>query len=277
MRILISLLVMCATAAGGWYLWNQNSDVRNFIQSHLDSGNFSTLEVRYTADQIMALHKPELLKTSNYSYLEPTLKFYPYALLDVKYSNHHDATHEGVILWGLEDGEMVLETANWTKTHGIEDCINSRADKTDYRFIFALSKTGGRADRSRLLDALHVESEVLDSMAESCRKKKLIVQQGNEYRLHFHRPLIQHVPETKLDHWLVTMPYKNAERIGSQYSLSQIKETAYNLFGNDFTVRNIVEIYLPVYSITVQNPDGSRFTTHWNALNGKRFTNSSVK
>jgi len=44
--------------------------------------------------------------------------------------------------------------------------------------------------------------------------------------------------------------------------------------GKDFAIRKTTEIFLPVYSIVVQNPDGSQMTTYWNALNGKRLAQS---
>ena len=55
-------------------------------------------------------------------------------------------------------------------------------------------------------------------------------------------------------------------------SSSQIQKIAKAAFGDDFTVRNTTEVYLPVYSIEVLNPDGSTFTTYWNALTGDRMT-----
>lgn len=272
---LISSLSFCACAIlGGWWLWNHQPSFRHFIEQHLESGSFPTLEARFTPEQIMEAHKKELLKGPQYAYLEPTLKFYPYALLEVKYSLNETSTAEGVILWGLEDGEMVLNTGEWTKTHGLEDCINNKADNSDYRLLLALSKQGGIADRQKLLASLHVENEVLDGIAESCRRKKLIVQHGNQFRLHFQKPLLQAVPETKLDQWLVTKSYKEAQRVPARYSLSQIENASHLIFSNDFSIRNSTQIYLPVYCIVVQNPDGSFLTTYWNALNGKRFTHS---
>jgi len=48
-------------------------------------------------------------------------------------------------------------------------------------------------------------------------------------------------------------------------------KTAKAAFGDDFAIRKTTEIFLPVYSIVVQNPDGSHMTTYWNALNGKNI------
>ena len=43
------------------------------------------------------------------------------------------------------------------------------------------------------------------------------------------------------------------------------------VFGDDFAIRQTHEIYLPVYSLAIQNTDGSYQTTYWNALNGLRL------
>lgn len=271
LRLISSFLFLVGAAGAAWWVWNSNPTIRNFVQEHLETGKFATLEARYNADQIMELHRKDLIKNDQYSFLEPSLKFYPYAMMEVKYSLNAASTAEGIILWSLDDGEMVLDTATWTTTHGLQDCINRRADKSDYKLINALSRTGGAADRQKLLSLLHVENEILDSIVESCRRKKLIVQSGNQYRLHFQKPNFQITPETKLDQWLVTKPYRDATRVPPRYTLSQVEEASNQLFGNDFSIRNITEIYLPVYNLTVQNPDGSCLTTSWNALNGKRF------
>ena len=79
-------------------------------------------------------------------------------------------------------------------------------------------------------------------------------------------------PETKIDQWLVSKPVKNAKRLSKKLRSSQIESVAKAAFGNDFTIRRTSEIFLPVYNIVVQNPDGSQTTTYWNALNGKRFS-----
>ena len=59
-----------------------------------------------------------------------------------------------------------------------------------------------------------------------------------------------------------------------RFRTSQIETTAKAAFGNDFAIRKTTEIFLPVYSIVVQNPDGSQMTTYWNALNGKKLSAS---
>jgi hypothetical protein len=230
--------------------------------------------VRYSASQIMEKHRRVLLKDNRHRYLEPVLEFYPYSLLEVKYTTADHKTHESVILWDMTDGEMVMNTKNWEKTHGFGDCIEADATVQEFKVLNLLAKKGGAVDREGLIKSLNVENEILDSWVESCRKKKLIIQAGNQYRLHFQNPRLKTLPETNVDERLVTKPHKDAIRLPRLYSISQIEKIARAAFGHDFAIRKKADIYLPVHSIIVQNPDGSVHTSHWNALNGQRMSRS---
>ncbi len=271
MRTIILALMSLVLIAGGYWSWNYQPKFRTKIEDLLSSATFQTLEVRYSAESIMDAHRKELLKDNDHVFLEPSLKFVPYLLMDVKYNRSHDKTGEGVILWGLVDGEMVINTGTWEKTHGFTDCISSNATRTEFKIINALASRGGSWDRDGLSKFLNIENNILDTWVDSCRKKSLIVQNGNTYRLHLQNPKLQVIPETKLDQWLVTKPTKHALRVKKRYRSTQIENVAKAAFGNDFAIRNTREIFLPVYSIVVQNPDGSQMTSYWNALNGKRL------
>ncbi|HRW58588.1 MAG TPA: hypothetical protein P5048_03080 [Chlamydiales bacterium] len=273
MRYLSFILTTILLAASLFWTWQNVPEVRG-VTSDLLAGKLHTLEIRHSAQAIMERHKRDLLKDSEHSFLEPDLRFHPYLLMEVKYSQTADKTGEGVILWSLTDGEMVINTTTWEKTHGFTDCLSAGADKNDFKFINALASKGGSADRETLSEMLSVENEILDIWVESCRKKNLIVQKGNTYRLHLQSPKMQVKPETKLDQWLVTKPTKHAKKIARRFRPSQIEMIAKSAFGNDFAIRKTTEIYLPVYSIIVQNPDGSQMTTQWNALNGQKLSNS---
>jgi hypothetical protein len=262
------LMVIC-----GW-LWVTHPESRNWVTDLLNTGKFQTLEVRYTAESIMDYHKKSLLKDSDHIFLEPTLKFYPYLLLEVKYNRTHDKTNEGIILWSLVDGEMVINTSSWDVTHGFKDCISSGADKDDFKIINLLAAKGGSLDRESLCKILNVDDDTLDAWVDNCRKKSLIVQTGNKFRLHFQNPKLLVIPETKIDQGIVTKIAKFARLAPTKYRSSQIESIAKAAFGNDFAICKKTEIFLPVYSIVVQNPDGSQRTTYWNALNGKKLARS---
>jgi len=272
MRPFILLIFLLVVGLGGFWVWNYMPSVRTKVEDFLSADTFQTLEVRYSAESIMEAHRLELLSDQAHVFLEPTLKFVPYLLMDVKYTRSQDKTGEGIILWGLVDGEMVVNTSTWERTHGFTDCIAANASRQEFKVMNALASRGGAWDRDGLSKFLNIENNILDSWIDSCRKKSLIVQTGNTYRLHLQNPRLMVIPETKLEHWLVTKPTKKAIRVKKHYRASQIENIAQAAFGHDFAIRKTTEIFLPVYSIVVQNPDGTQMTSYWNALNGKRLS-----
>ncbi len=276
MRILLFFSITCIALLSGYWMWHNLPELRGKCQDLLHLGKFQTLEVRHSAEYIMESHRRELLLDNEHTFLEPMLKFYPYLLMEVKYTRGQDKTNEGIILWSLVDGEMVINTHTWEKTHGFLDCLSYGADRNDFKVINALSLRGGILDREGLTKVLNVENDKLDNWINSCRKKNLVVQNGNNYRLHLQNPKLQVIPETKLDQWLVTKPSRNAPRVAKRYRASQIEHIAKAAFGHEFAIRKITEVFLPVYSIVVQNPDGSQMTSYWNALNGKRIEHPYV-
>jgi hypothetical protein len=269
-------MTLAAAGYGVWWLSTTRPELKAKVEEVFNAGSFHTLEIRYGADQIMQASRRELLKDNRHKFLEPSLKFVPYLLLDVKYIHPKNKTKEGVILWDLIDGEMVIDTKDWEKTHGFGDCILAGADPQEFKIINYLSSRNGRADREELSKALRVDNELLNAWIESCRRKKLVVQVGNYYRLHLDHPRMHTIPATRLGERLVTKPYRNATRLNRRFSLSQIEKLALAAFGYDFAIRKSTDIFLPVHCIVVQNPDGSTQITHWNALNGKRIASHFV-
>lgn len=272
MRTFLIVFLPAFILLSAYWLWSTHPSVRNKTLDVLKPQSYQTLEVRYSAESIMETHKKELLKDAKHSFLEPSLLFHPYLLMEVKYSRSQEKTGEGIILWSLVDGEMVIDSNSWEETHGFTDCIRAGADKEDFKIINALASTGGFMDREALQKHLNLEDEILDNWLDATRKKNLIVQSGNNFRLHLQNPKLQVAPETKLNQFLVTKKFNNASRIPQKYRTGQIEYTARAAFGNDFTIRKTTQIFVPIFSITVQNPDGSQMTTYWNALNGKRLS-----
>lgn len=270
MRLIGMIVLVACLAIGGWWLW-ENQNFRQIVSEYVENGEILTLEARYTADQIMEAHRKELLVDDQHSFDAPELKFHPYVLLDVKYMQPDQKTREGVILWSLVDGEMVTNTETWDKTHGFEDAINANANRNDFKILNTLAKNNGSSTREQLQKQLNVEPEILDSWLANARQKQLIIQKGNDVQLHFQNPKILVAPQTKINQWLVTKQYSHAQRTPRKYSPAQIEKIAKAAFGPEFTIRGIQEVYLPVFSIEVINPDGSVLTTFWNALNGQRI------
>lgn len=271
MRLIFTLLTLAVLGFGGWYAWQRKEMFQELLDERLPISEFHTLEIRFPAEELMKTQKGALLKNSGYSYLEPKLFYYPYLLMDIKYSKGKTETCEGILLWGLNDGEMVINTGTWEKTHGYEDCLVVKADKNDFKILEALLASGGSIEREKLYQKFTVDEDAVDSWVDRCREKKLIIVNGNQVRLHFQCPLLKTEPITILEQPLVTQPAKNAQKVKGQYTSTQIGHLAQTAFGNDFAIRKTQEVYLPVFALSVQNPDGSILTTYWNALNGKKF------
>lgn len=273
MRFIIFLLVIASGIYAPYWAWDNVPEFRSFFSDVFSLGKFQTLEVRYSAESIMAKNRRTLLLDSDHSYLEPKLKFYPYLLMEVKYTPKNTyKTGEGLLLWSLVDGEMVINTSKWEETHGFSDCIYSRAGKEEFTIINTLLQSGGKMDREGLVRSLrNIENEKLNQLLETCRKKNLVVQKGNIFRLHMENPKFNVKPVTLIDKHIVTKPAKHSDRLPCRFRPSHIEETAKAAFGEDFAIRKKMHVYLPVYLIIVQNPDGSQMTTFWNALNGKQL------
>lgn len=269
MRFISALLIALIIGLGAIYFFPE------YKENTLDMFTYNrlqTLEIRYSADRIMEKNKRSLLKDSEHSFLEPKLEFHPYLLMDVKYNHKDSQTKEGVILWSLTDGEMVIDASSWDKTHGFTDCINANTSKEEFKIINALAQRGTPTDKEKLLQDLNIDDAKMNHLLDSCKKKSLIVQNKNYFRLHLQNPKMGIHPETTLDENLVTKPVKHAKRVSRKYRSSQIENAARLAFNeNNFAIRKSQEIFLPVYSIIVQNPDGSQLTTYWNALNGKQI------
>ena len=272
MRKFLIIFATVGLVAGASWFFSSNDQITSFVQQYVENGEFLTLKARYTPENIMEAHRKELLVDSQHSFQEPGLKYHPYVLMDVKYSLQDKKSREGAMLWSLLDGEMVIDTDSWEKTHGFEDAINAGATRNDFKVMYALTKHQGTATVDQLQKELHVEKETLQPLLESALSKHLVVMRGNDVQLHFQDPKLPAQPETKLNDWFVKKPYNHALKVSGQYSKSQIHKAAQAAFGDNFAVRHTTEVFLPVYNIEVLNPDGSTFTTYWNALTGKRIT-----
>lgn len=269
-RLIGYLIVLSLLGYGGYWGWHNQPQVRQFIEKQLHTTEFQTLEARYSAKQIIDSHLDELLTDGEHKVVRHQQLFYPYLLMEVKYLDKGGSTREGAILWGMDDGEMVIDVKDWSKSHGFQDCINAGAERNDFRLLQALSH-GSNGTRELLAKELQIDSELLESWLERCRSKQLIVKQGGKYRLHFEQPRLDVDPVTRINQPLVTKSQKQAVRTSKNYTQAQIKRSAQAAFGGDFAIRSSREIFLPVYGIEVQNPDGSIATTYWNGVTGKRI------
>lgn len=272
MKALYLCIIIAALGGSGYYVDKKYPQLKHKVLQYVSGGHIHTLEAKFTPQQIMETYERQLLKDENHKFLRSDVKFVPYLLMDVKYtSENNQYTGEGVILWDLYVGEMIVNTKNWDKTHGFSDCIKAGIGKSEFKILNLLAKRGGALDRDGISKALHVENDLLDAWIDNCRKKKIIVQNGNLYRLHLQDPKLNVVPETYIANRLVTKQRQNVKKLARKYSVRQIRRVAQAAFGQDFAIRSTRQIYLPVCSITIKNPDGTEHTSYWNALNGQEL------
>lgn len=271
MRTLFLLVTLSSLAYGSHWTLQKYPDVKNKLIELIPSGEFHTLEVKYSAKQIMESNQAELLKSPQHKFLETQIRFYPYLLMEVKYSINARQTEESLILWDLCDGEMVIDTKDWQKTHGFGDCLSAGTNREEFKVIHVLARKGGSCDRDELIRALRLENKTLDTLIDSLKRKQLVVLAKNQYRLHLEKPSLKAHPNTHMSERLVSKTWRNAKKVSKRFSLSQVVRLSKAAFGDDFAIRHTSDVYLPVHTIVVENPDGSIHTSLWNALNGKRI------
>lgn len=272
------LILIVLLAGGGWWIW-QSPALANWkdqLFHYVDNRDIITLEARFLPEQIAETHRQELLGSDNKRTLQNTvLKYYPYLLLEVKYPDQ-SRTREGILLWGLNDGEMVLHTETWETTHGFRDCLECQATRADFKILYALARRQTPMPIEELQKELHVERETLNSWIEGAKKKHLILQKGSLLQLHFENPKLLVTPQTRMNQPLVSKPRGEGQKVPRNYSRNQILEMTQAAFGSDFNIRHEQEIFLPVYRLEILNPDGSIKVSEWNALTGQRIFSDSL-
>lgn len=270
----LKLLLGLAVLGGGAYLWYNDSPIKDAFSQYAENGEILTFEAKYSPEQLIENNRRLLLGDNQRTLKDSSLKYTPYLLMDVKYIQADKKTREGVVLWGMVDGEMVVNSDTWERSHGFEDAINAGATQQDFKIINILARSKGYLSKDEIRRELQLDSDVIDPWLDSARQKHLIVQKGNDIQLHFEDPRIPSIPQTKFKQWIVSRPYNYGQRVGKKYSRSQIEKISRAAFGQDFTIRSAKEVYLPIYSIEVANPDGSVMTSFWNALTGERINPS---
>jgi len=266
------LVIVIALAAGGWWIWHspEISNWKDRVLQYVDNRDIETLEARYLPNEIFEAHQNELIGSDKKNLHNTALKYYPYLLLDVKYRDHAK-TREGVLLWGMTEGEIILNTDTWEATHGFRDCLECQASKNDFKVMNALASHQGVSSIEQLQKDLRLERDVLDILIENAREKGLVIQNGSQVQLHFENPKILVTPQTKINQHFVYKPMNDGQKVPRAYSQSQIMTIAQEAFGNDFKIRSSKEVFLPVYSLEILNPDGSVQTSEWNALTGEKI------
>lgn len=269
-RLFSTLLTLAALGYGIFWVNDIHPEWKQKFLSFTRVGSFEAFEPRFSPHQIAKkshLHLPKESLLSSHS----SLAFHPYLLMKVKFMHDSPTTREGTVLWDLIQGEMVLDTRDWKTTHGFSDCIQARATQEEYRILYTIANNEGGADLSLIRSALQLSHELAQKWIERCEQKNLVVQRGEAYHIHLENPLFSLKPSTHIATPLIASTHTGTSRLPKRFSHMQIKKAAQEAFGTHFAIREMREIFLPVYSIQVDDGDGSTKTTFWNGLTGKQM------
>lgn len=272
MKFFQGLFFILLLTVFGWWINEHHPKWREECIHLLNARPCSVIEAKFTPEQIIEMNRKSLLRIHKYQYLPPVTKLYPLLLLDVKYNLSSTKTQEDLILWDLIDGEMIIDTKDWKKTHGLSDCIRENSSRLEVEILLTLAKHKGSLHCDSLLQLLHWNKTTFKSWIESCQRKSLVTQHDNMIRIHMQDPILSTTPKTTFhENLITTIDTSGLPRLTRQFSSSQIKRIASLVFEEGFSIRNMKHIFLPIYIITIQNSDNSLQTTYWNAFTGKQI------
>ncbi len=271
-KLLFILTILGSLGYGGWWLSESYPEVTDRLIQWVPSRSFPSLEPRFTAQQIVDGQSRKLLKTQQQQLGAISLVYHPFLMMKVKFTRVNHTTGEGVMLWDLVDGEMVINTKTWEKSHGFSDCIQMRANVHELKILHLIARHKNQVSKETIFRDCNLNEAALDTYLNRLIKKKLVVCHQGIYRIHLETPNMVFTPTSELTFPLITKNAKRVEILKKNFTVSQITRLAQAAFGDDFGIRQTQEIYIPVYSLVVQNPDGSQQTTYWNGLTGNRVS-----
>ena len=88
-------------------------------------------------------------------------------------------------------------------------------------------------------------------------------------RIHVESPLIKLEPATLITRPFVQRTILFKSLLTGQHTIADIESLVQAAFGSDLAIRSTRLVYIPIYEVQVNNPDGSIRKTLWNAISGK--------
>ena len=258
MRLLSTLATLGILGGGFWWVDQQYPEAKAILLDHIPTSQSLAFEPRFSTKKILKDNK-----RLSVDHGPIDVKLAPYLMMDVKYTKDGKETIESTVLWDMTDGEMIFDTKTWEKTHGYGDCIEAHATAGDFKIINQLA-SNGICDLNALRQNLPSTGS---KWIDSALNKKLIVKMGAQIRLHMASPRFALEPATKLGFPLVVLSTKSTERLPKRFSAAQIQKTAAAAFGNDFAIRKIKEVYLPIYAASIPQGDQTH-TIFYNSMTG---------
>lgn len=258
MRLLSTIVTLGVISGGLWWVNQQYPQAKEMVIDHIPTSQSLAFEPRFSTQKIQKDNK-----RLSQDHTPIAVKLAPYLMMDVKYTKNGKETIESTVLWDMTDGEMVSDTKTWEKTHGYGDCIEAHATAGDFHIINQLSSEG-ICDLKALKQNLPSTG---GKWIDSALNKKLVVKMDTQIRLHMASPRFALEPATKLSFPLVVLSTKSTERLPKRFSTAQIQKTAEAAFGNDFAIRKVKEVYLPIYAASIHQGDQTH-TIFYNSMTG---------
>lgn len=262
-------VIVTALTAWSWYAWGSYlSDWKEEVVHYVHNADLLTFRARYSPEEILSSPEGIAWLAGEHGEIKSTVKYYPYLLIDLKYTEGKQS-REGRLLWGFNDGEMVLDTETWETTHGFRDCLDAAATRDDCKILQTLAAAGGILSLDDLQRKLQVRSEPFQKALDQVVKKHLVVIRRGDAALHFEKPRLAQVPNTRLHTAFLTRPSSNEIRVARNYSKEQIVRLVRAAFGDHLKIREMREAALPVVQIELRYTDGTARQSEWNSLTGK--------
>ncbi len=269
LRLFSTLSSLALLISGGFFALEYHPEWKTTITSLLDSP-VQSLTPKYDIQHALNMLEPTL-RSQQYILAQQTkTEHLPLAILSVKYP-FQETTKEGIEIWDLVCGEMILHADVWDQSHGLSECLTQWVTSDEFSILVTLAQLKGSLSLNALAEKLSVEPERLVQILQKCMHKHLILEKNGNYKIHMHNPILKVPPETVV-HSQLTIEKKNVtNKLPKKHSVHKVSKTAEALFGPGFHVKEHAEAFLPIYVFTIKSADGSLSQRYFNSFNGKEM------
>lgn len=271
LKRIFSLLFFAACGIGGFWAYRHADMIRGMTIDKAFDDTIETFETVISPDDLLA-KQGRLLSTKQHTFGPVALLFSPHLLIQGKYSPDGRSSHPASMLWDLTDGELVLDTNSFDHTQGFADCLSSQVNADDFRILHLLTR-GGPSSKESIIHDLGIDDAIVCDRLESLRRRHLIIINNDIVRIHVESPLLKIDPITSVTRPFVHRQVPNrGSLMSTRYSRQELESLVKAAFGPDLAIRSSRLIYVPIYEVTVNNPDGSIRKTYWNAVSSQNVS-----
>ncbi len=236
-----------------------------------------TFEMKYNEDEITSFVLKKL-PSEKYNIGQTRLLYSPCLLVDVKHiGGSGKSTEESSMVWDLMDGELFISLDTFQATSGFRDCLTSQANLDDFRMLHLLSEEGGMLTKEKLIRLSGIDDDTASSVIESLRKRHLVTIQHDLVRLHVKNPFFSVEPSTSITKPFVQKTIPTVNMVTESFSRKSIEKLIQHAYGKDVAILDSEFVWIPIWEVDINNPDGSTRRTFWNGLSGKEIVGKSAQ